>query len=42
MENLARLYDLSGNKSQAQTLYKEIADNYPDTLYASKAKQKLQ
>lgn len=42
MENMARLYELSGNIDDAKKIYKEITENYPDTAYAVKAKSKLQ
>lgn len=42
MDNMARLYELSGNIDDAKKLYKEILDIYPNTNYALKAKNKLQ
>ena len=40
-ENLARLYELSGNEQEAQNTYKKIMDIYPNTDYSEKAKSKV-
>ena len=40
-ENLARLYELSGNEQEAQNTYKKIMDIYPNTDYSERAKSKV-
>jgi predicted negative regulator of RcsB-dependent stress response len=41
MENMARLYELSGNEQEAQNTYKKIMDSYPNTDYSERAKSKV-
>lgn len=40
-ENLARLYELSGNEQEAQNTYKKLMDSYPNTDYSERAKSKV-
>jgi len=40
-ENLARLYELSGNELEAQNTYKKLMDIYPNTDYSERAKSKV-
>ena len=40
-ENLARLYELSGNEQEAQNTYKKLMDIYPNTDYSERAKSKV-
>jgi len=39
---MARLYESSNNTDEAKKIYKEITEDYPNTGYAVKAKNKLQ
>lgn len=41
MENMARLYELSGNSEEAKKVYKEIVDKFFGTIYANRASEKL-
>ncbi|MCR4662724.1 MAG: tetratricopeptide repeat protein [Endomicrobiaceae bacterium] len=41
MENMARLYELSGNNEEAKQVYKEIVDKFFGTSYANRASEKL-
>lgn len=41
MENMARLYELSGNSEEAKQVYKEIVDKFFGTIYANRASEKL-
>ncbi len=41
MENMARLYELSGNNEEAKKVYKEIVDKFFGTIYANRASEKL-
>jgi predicted negative regulator of RcsB-dependent stress response len=40
-ENMARLYELSGNEQEAQNIYKKITEIYPGTEYSERAKSKI-
>lgn len=40
MENLARLYEVSGNTEEAKKTYTEIETLFPNTVYAQRAKDK--
>ena len=41
MENLARLYALSGKEEEAEQTYKDITEKFPGTLYSERANDKL-
>lgn len=41
MENLARLYSLSGNDEEAKQIYKDITEKFPGTVYSERAEDKL-
>lgn len=41
MENMARLYELSGKDEEAKQVYKEIVDKFFGTSYANRASEKL-
>ena len=41
MENMARLYELSGKQEEAKQVYKDIVDKFFGTTYANKASDKL-
>lgn len=41
MENMARLYELSGNIEKAKEVYKNITDKFYGTSYADRASDKL-
>ena len=41
MENMARLYELSGKSEEAKQVYKEIVDKFFGTIYANRASEKL-
>lgn len=41
MENMARLYELSGNEQEALNVYKNIMDMYPNTDYSERVKSKV-
>ena len=41
MENMARLYELSGKQEEAKQVYKEIVDKFFGTIYANRASDKL-
>jgi predicted negative regulator of RcsB-dependent stress response len=40
MENLARLYEVSGNTEEAKKTYTQIETLFPNTVYAQRAKDK--
>lgn len=42
MENMARLYSLSGKAEEAKQVYQNIVDKFPETIYANRASEKLQ
>ena len=42
MENMARLYTLSGKDDEAKQTYQDIVDKFPETIYANRASEKLQ
>ena len=42
MENLARLYTLTGKTDEAKQTYQNIVDKFPETVYANRASEKLQ
>ena len=41
MENMARLYELSGKQEEAKQVYKDIVDKFFGTNYANRASDKL-
>ena len=41
MENMARLYELSGKQEEAKQVYKDIVDKFFGTIYANRASDKL-
>ena len=41
MDNMARLYELSGKTEEAKQVYKDIVDKFFGTIYANKASDKL-
>ena len=41
MENLARMYELSGKTDEAKLVYADIADKFSETIYADRVKEKL-
>lgn len=41
MENMARLYELSSKQEEANKVYKDIVDKFPQTVYANRASEKL-
>ena len=41
MENMARLYELSSKQEEANKVYKDIVDKFPQTVYANRASKKL-
>ena len=41
MENLARLYELSGQEEESKNVYKDISDKFAGTIYAERANEKL-
>ena len=41
MENMARLYELSGKQEEAKQVYKELVDKFFGTIYANRASDKL-
>lgn len=41
MENLARLYALSGKEEEAKQVYKDITEKFPGTIYSERAAEKL-
>ena len=42
MENMARLYTLSGKDDEAKQTCQDIVDKFPETIYANRASEKLQ
>ncbi|WP_372519100.1 YfgM family protein [Candidatus Ruminimicrobiellum ovillum] len=41
MENMARLYALSGKEEEAKQTYKDITEKFPGTIYSERANDKL-
>lgn len=41
MENLARLYETVNNIEESKKVYEQIVNSFPDTVYAQRAKSKL-
>ena len=41
MENMARLYELSSKQEEANKVYKDIVDKFPQTVYANRASKKM-
>ena len=41
MENLARLYEVADNTEESKKVYEQIVNSFPDTIYAQRAKSKI-